>query len=213
MRPPRFLVKSLLASVALGAVLVVPSAQAARVCLPGVTLPAVRLPAVQLPPVYLPPVDLPGGCIGDYCYPPTHIPGRHIPGQYIPAQYIPGQRIPGSCYSDTAGGQLNVSSAALGGTVRVPAAFSPLRSTVRVRNYRVIDPSYSAELSSSYWRRSGPSVSIPDVTASGFGELNAAGFPKNQYVRGYIRRDGTVVSGYWRNSPTDGLPTCRVISC
>jgi hypothetical protein len=49
--------------------------------------------------------------------------------------------------------------------------------------------------------------------AAGFGELNAAGFPKNQYVRSYVRRDGTFVHSYWRNSPSDGLPTCRVISC
>jgi len=56
-------------------------------------------------------------------------------------------------------------------------------------------------------------VSVPAPTAPGFGEFNAAGFPKNQYVRPYVTRTGTLVSGYWRNSPSDGLPTCHIISC
>jgi hypothetical protein len=45
-----------------------------------------------------------------------------------------------------------------------------------------------------------------DPPSSG-GKLNAAGFSLNQYVRPYMRRDGTPVNGYWRNSPSDGLPT------
>jgi hypothetical protein len=59
----------------------------------------------------------------------------------------------------------------------------------------------------------GRTVSYPKVHASGYGQLNGAGFRKNQYVRSYLRRDGTFVNGYWRNSPTDGLPTCRIIHC
>lgn len=35
------------------------------------------------------------------------------------------------------------------------------------------------------------------------GDLNRAGCTVNQYVRGYTRSDGTRVSGYWRNSPSD----------
>lgn len=35
-------------------------------------------------------------------------------------------------------------------------------------------------------------------------ETNDQGCPKNQYVSGYYRSDGTYVHGYSRNSPTDG---------
>lgn len=34
-------------------------------------------------------------------------------------------------------------------------------------------------------------------------EYNDVGCPKNQYVNGYYRSDGTYVNGYWRNSPHD----------
>jgi hypothetical protein len=81
---------------------------------------------------------------------------------------------------------------------------------VRVSNYGTLDPKFSPSLSSNYWQSTG---SIPDYTASGFGELNGAGFPKNQFVRSYVRRDGTFVHSYWRNSPSDGLPTCKIINC
>jgi hypothetical protein len=48
----------------------------------------------------------------------------------------------------------------------------------------------------------------------GYGRYNAAGFPKNQYVRPYYSpRRATWVSGYWRNSPYDSYPTCRYIHC
>jgi hypothetical protein len=82
---------------------------------------------------------------------------------------------------------------------------------VRVSGYDGLDGSYSQALTDRYW--DDLRATAPDPTAPGFGEVNAAGFPKNQYVRPYVRRDGTVVSGYWRNSPSDGLPTCRVITC
>jgi hypothetical protein len=39
--------------------------------------------------------------------------------------------------------------------------------------------------------------------ASGSG-LNDVGCPKNQWVSGYTRADGTYVAGYYRNSPSDG---------
>lgn len=35
------------------------------------------------------------------------------------------------------------------------------------------------------------------------GGYNSVGCPKNQYVSGYYRSNGTYVSGYWRNSPND----------
>ena len=34
-------------------------------------------------------------------------------------------------------------------------------------------------------------------------EYNDAGCPKNQWVNGYTRSDGTYVNGYYRNSPSD----------
>ena len=97
--------------------------------------------------------------------------------------------------------------------LEVPAAFALPNTTVRVSNYTAVDPQFSRALSRRYWDSAGPGASVPDSSASGFGQENAAGFPKNQYVRPYMRRDGTLVSGYWRNDPTDGLPTCHVISC
>ena len=38
---------------------------------------------------------------------------------------------------------------------------------------------------------------------SNYGSYNDAGCVKNQYVSGYTRGNGTYVSGYWRNSPSD----------
>jgi len=62
--------------------------------------------------------------------------------------------------------------------------------------------------------RAGVGLSGPAWTGStGYGGVNRAGFPKNQYVRPHRRSDGTYVRGYWRNSPHDGLPTCKVIDC
>jgi hypothetical protein len=112
----------------------------------------------------------------------------------LPAQYLPAQHISGACF-DSASAPL------------------PSQTTVRIKGYRAIDPAYSPTLSTHYWSGAGPTVSYPDVYASGFGGINAAGFPKNQYVRPYLRSNGTFVSGYWRNSPTDGLPTCEIIHC
>jgi hypothetical protein len=186
--------------------LVLPAvASANRVCWPGVKLPSVTLPAVTLPAQHLPaqrlpPVHVAGGCVGSYCWkaytvPGVTIPAVTIPAVSIPAMTIPGYELPRRCFDTTA------------------AVLPPSRTTVRVRNYRAVDRQYSPQLSATFWRRAGRSVSIPDYAAPGFGEVNGAGFPKNQYVRPYIRRDGTYVSGYWRNSSTDGLPTCRITSC
>lgn len=154
-----------------------------KVCYPETRLPSVHLDAVKLPAVRLPAVS-----VGD-----RRIPARTIPARTIPARTIPARTIPGRCFD-------------------VPRAFELSRTTVRVSNYDGLDANFSPSLSEDLWE-SAPSVSTPDYTAQGFGELNGAGFPKNQYVRPYVRRDGTRVSGYWRNSPSDGLPTCRVISC
>jgi hypothetical protein len=157
-----------------------------KVCYPTVRLAEVRLAAVDLPATTLPAVTING-----HRYPARRIPARRIPARHIPGRTIPGRTIKGRCYA-------------------VPTSFTPSRTTVRVSGYEGLDKNYSSDLTKTFWRNV---PRAPDPTARGFGELNAAGFPKNQYVRPYVRRDGTVVSGYWRNSPTDGLPTCRVISC
>jgi hypothetical protein len=154
-----------------------------RVCYPSIKLETVHLAAVHLPAVRLPAVT-----VGD-----LHIAARTIAAQTLPAQTIPGSTLPGRCFN-------------------VPKAFALANTTVRTSNYDALDPGYSPNLTGEYWDAA-PEVSVPDPTAVGFGELNAAGFPKNQYVRSYVRRDGTFVHSYWRNSPSDGLPTCRVISC
>jgi hypothetical protein len=198
--------------------LAIPSASVAstarRVCWPGftipavaipaVTIPAVTIPAVTIPAVTIPAVTIPRTCFGGTCYPAQHYPAQHYPAQHYPAQhypaqhyaaqYLPAQHVKGACFDSA-------------------IAPAPVQTTVRVRAYGAIDRTYSPQLSTDYWASAGPTVSYPDVYAPGFGELNAAGFPKNQYVRPYFRRDGTYVGGYWRNSPTDGLPTCKIITC
>jgi hypothetical protein len=77
-----------------------------------------------------------------------------------------------------------------------------------------IIPSYSSSYgyTPSYGLSSYYSPSYYSPT-SYYGEINGAGFPKTQYVRPYFRSNGTYVQGYWRNSPNDGLPTCRIIRC
>jgi hypothetical protein len=185
------------ASAALGAV-------ASKVCWPGYTIPAVHLPATHLPGGTLPGGTLPGGtipggCFAGNCYPaikvaPIHVAPVHFSPVDIPAVTIPAVHVPRRCFDAN-------------------AALRPAQTTVRVSGYSAIDPSFSPTLSNRYWQNAGVTVSIPDVTAAGFGGFNAAGFPKNQYVRPYLRSNGTYVSGYWRNSPTDGLPTCKIISC
>jgi hypothetical protein len=165
-----------------------------KACYPAVDIPAVDLPAVNLPAVDLPAVTLPATDISDH-----HIPAQHIAAQYIAAQHIAGQHISAQHVA--------------GGCLAVPAVFAPTKTSVLEDGYDHLDARYSSKLSTSYWSRAGSATSYPDPTAAGFGQYNAAGFPKNQYVRPYMRRNGTMVSGYWRNSPTDGLPTCRIISC
>ena len=38
-------------------------------------------------------------------------------------------------------------------------------------------------------------------------------FAKNQYVRAYVRTDGTFVPGHWIRAVTDGRPTCKIVFC
>lgn len=156
-----------------------------RVCYPGVTIPAVTIPAVTIPGLTVPATDIGG----------RHYPARRYPARHYPAHSYPARHYAGRCFD-------------------APSAFAPSRTTLlRDTAYPRLDPSYSPELSRRHLASTGSRRSYPDPTAPGFGESNAAGFPKNQYVRPYVRRDGTAVSGYWRNSPSDGLPTCKVIDC
>ena len=153
------------------------------------------------------------------CYPTVHLAGTHIPATTIPATTIPatsvgGVKLPAVHLPATRLPAVDLPPSTLpGGCVDAPQAFSLPNTTIRTSNYSAVDPKYAAGPTQRYWAAAGPDVSVPDPTAPGFGQFNAAGFPKNQYVRPYIRSDGTVVSGYWRNDPTDGLPTCDVINC
>jgi hypothetical protein len=101
----------------------------------------------------------------------------------------------------------------------LPAGFRPvpthvpnmsygLSTTTYLGSYRL--PTYRLPSLSSYRL---PTYHYRPTYSGSIGGFNAAGFPKNQYVRPYIRSDGTSVNGYWRNSPTDGLPTCQFVSC
>jgi hypothetical protein len=156
-----------------------------RVCYPGIYLRAVVLPATSIPATTLPAFDLGG----------THYPAQHLPAQHISGARIPAQHIGRTCLD-------------------APVAFAlPKTTLLSTDGYRNIDGDYSPQLTARYWDSAGPSVDVPDPTAPGFGETDAAGFPKNQYVRPYMRSDGTPVSGYWRNSPSDGLATCSIVSC
>lgn len=161
----------------------IPSATT-RTCYPSVHLVATHLPASTIPAS-----TIPGTTINGVKMAPVRLPATHLPAVNLPAVNLPG-----SC-------------------LEVPRAFALAKTTIRVSGYGAIDPKFSSSLSDSYWAEAGTDVSIPEPTAPGFGEDNAAGFPRNQYVRPYVRSDGTIVSGYWRNDPSDGLPTCEVISC
>ena len=156
-----------------------------RVCYPGMDLPAVVLPATSIPATTLPAFDLGG----------THYPAQHLPAEHISGTRIPAQHIARTCLD-------------------APAAFAlPKTTLLSTAGYRSIDDHYSPQLTARYWDSAGPSVDIPDPDAAGFGETDAAGLPKNQYVRSYIRTDGTFVLGYWRNSPDDGVSACSVVGC
>ena len=164
--------------------------------IPAVTTPAKEIPAREIPLPAIPPV-----CIGEVCTkPPTMpvitIPAISVPGVTIPAITIPGYSIPERCF-DT----------------ETTNVLPPSQTTVRIRNYHVVDSQFSLALSIAYWRQTGNSSSVPDHDAKGFGELNKAGLAKNQYVRPYFRVDGTFVPGFWRHGRADGRPTCKIIRC
>lgn len=153
------------------------------------------------------------------CYPRVTVPAVHIAATHIPAQTIPATTVSGTTYpavhlpATTLPATTLPATTIRGGCLDVPKAFALPNTTVRTENYNTIDPNYSPKLTAQYWDADPQGTATPDPAATGFGTTNAAGFPRNQYVRPYVRRDGTSVAGYWRNSPTDGLPTCQVIAC
>ena len=147
------------------------------------TIAAIAIPATTIPATTIPAVSA-----GGSTYPPTT-----LPASVLPATTLPATTIPRSCVT--------------------LAASEVAATTVRVSGYTAIDPAFDTAATDAYWSSAGDAALVPNFSAPGFGELNGAGFPKNQYVRPYVRRDGTFVSGYWRNSPSDGLPTCKIISC
>jgi len=182
------------------------AASAKQVCWPGVDVPPVHLPALTIPGKEIPAKELPlptipGGCLGDTCWkgptmPVVTIPAITIPAVTIPAVTIPGYTIPARCYDTD--------------KTEAPA---PSKTTVRVRSYNRIDSQFSLALSIAYWRQTGNSSSVPSHAARGFAEVNTAGHVKNQYVRPYLRSNGTFVPGHWRYGNADGQPTCTIIRC
>src|SRR6476659_2597889 len=182
------------------------AASAKQVCWPGVDVPPVHLPALNIPGKAIPAKDpplptIPGVFLGDTCWkgptmPVVTIPAITIPAVTIPAVTIPGYTIPARCYDTDE-----------------TEAPPPSKTTVRVRSYNRIDSQFSLALSIAYWRQTGDSSSVPSHAARGFGEVNAAGHVKNQYVRPYVRSNGTFVPGHWRYGHADGQPTCTIIRC
>jgi hypothetical protein len=181
-------------------------ANAERVCWPGVKVPPIEIPAVTIPAKEIPAKEIaiptiPGGCVGDHCWtvptlPAITIPAITIPAVTIPAFTIPAYTVPERCFDSVA-----------------TDAPPPSETTVRIRNYQHVDSSFSLALSVAYWRQTGKSSMVPDYSADGFGETTASGFAKNQYVRAYVRTDGTFVPGHWIRAVTDGRPTCKIVFC
>jgi hypothetical protein len=172
---------------------------AKRVCWPGVKVPPVEIPAITIPAREIPAKEITVPTIPGWVAPaiPTiTIPAIAIPAVSIPAFTIPGYTVPERCFDSEA-----------------TDALPPSKTSVRVRNYHRIDSSFSLALSIAYWRQTGQSSLVPDPSAEGFGESTAAGFAKSQYVRAYVRTDGTLVPGHWRKASSDGRPTCKLIRC
>lgn len=92
-------------------------------------------------------------------------------------------------------------------TVHLPAL------TIPGKEIPGIDSQFSLALSIAYWRQTGDSSSVPSHAARGFGQVNAAGRVTNQYVRPYLRSNGTFVPGHWRYGKADGQRTCKIIRC
>ena len=147
------------------------------VCWPGVKVPPVEIPAITIPAREIPAREITIPATPGWVAPtiPTiTIPAITIPAVLIPAFTTPGYTVPERCFE---GEKTEV--------------LPPSKTSVRVRNYDRIDSSFSLALSIAYWRQTGPSSLVPDQIAEGFGESTAAGLAQSQYVRAYIRTDGS----------------------
>ena len=174
-------------------------ANAQRVCWPGVKVPPVEIPAISIPAREIPAREITIPAIPGWVAPtiPTiTIPAITIPAVSIPAFTVPGYTVPERCFDS-----------------EKTDALPPSKTSVRVRSYHRLDSNFSLALSVVYWRQTGPSSLVPEHSAEGFGESTAAGFAKSQYVRAYIRTDGTFVPGHWRKATSEGRPTCKLIRC
>ena len=120
------------------------------------------------------------------------IPAITIPAVTIPAVTIPGYAIPARCFDTDE-----------------TEAPPPSETTVRVRSYNRIDSQFSLALSIAYWRQTGNSSSVPSHAARGFGEVNAAGHVKNQYVLADLRSNGTFVPGHGDTATPTANPPAR----
>ncbi len=173
-------------------------ANAQRVCWPGVKVPPVDVPAITIPAREIPAREIAIPATPGWVAPtiPTiTIPAITIPAVSLPGFTVPGHTLPEKCFD------------------RKDAALPPSKTFVRVRNYHRIDSNFSLALSVAYWRQTGTSSLVPDYSAEGFGESTGGGSAKNQYVRAYVRTDGTFVPGHWRRGTSDGRRTCKLIRC
>lgn len=183
-------------------------------CWPSISIPEVSIAAVDLPAFTTKPIELPAFTVPELVIPAMTINGRAYPERRYPARTYPARTIPGRTYP-----AVRLPAKVIPARMTQPhcpsgaaAGFHPRATTVLADESKV-DVAFSPQATAEWRRRIGILANWPDVTADGFGSFNEAGFPKNQFVRPYLRRDGTFVQGYWRNSPSDGLPTCRVVSC
>lgn len=81
-------------------------------------------------------------------------------------------------------GTKQICTKANGTQVSSEVTVTPVNEVVSVGTYEEPEPYYEPEPEDSY-------------------DYNSVGCPKNQWVNGYYRSNGTYVQGYWRNSPND----------
>ena len=177
-----------------------PAVYIAALHVPALHVPALHVPALHVPPLHVPalhvpPLHIAATTINGPTYPaqdyrlftiepdypghdyPAHdYPGKDYAAQDYPAQNYPAQNYPARQVSQNC--------------KQVASGFLPTQATVLpATQLGGIDRSYSPELTDPLLAGLGSHATLPDFEASGFGELNQAGFPKNQYVPTYFRHD------------------------
>jgi hypothetical protein len=81
---------------------------------------------------------------------------------------------------------------------------SPSHSTLPQPIYSPAPSTINTQPTRIYNRQPTKVAPTPAPPPSALGGYNDKGCPKDQYVNGYYRKNGTYVEGYYRNSPTDG---------